>query len=360
MLCALILCVILTAGLWPFCAPKNGVEWLKEENGLRFGHNGIVASAHSFRSATPAGACSVEIWLEPGRVDGSGTILAFDSFPDPKYPFALRQLDDSLAVQRPIVDAQGKVFRGWLKTGSIFEQGKRVVLTITGGQQKTSVYVNGVPTNVSSGFGLVNGDLTGQLVLASSTIGDSWTGQISGLAIYDFALTAPQVETHYEHWTQGQRPIIHGERAPIALYLFDERTGSTVSERMGSGNDLVIPTRYYTLHPTFLSPPWDPFRSRWDGWMSWSYWSDVCINIGGFIPLGFFFTAYFSRVRIISRPRILTVVLGLAISLVIEISQHFLPTRDSNMTDVITNTLGTLIGAALYRPAYIRKLIKAS
>jgi hypothetical protein len=356
-LCVCILCVILTAGLWPFCAPKNDVEWLTRENGLRFGRHGIAASASAFRATSGDGACSLEIGLEPGRLDHSGTILAFDSSPDPKFAFALRQFGESLAIQRVSVDAQGTMVRPWLKMDRVFEKGKRVVLTITGGEEKTSVYVNGTPAKVSSEFGLVNGDLTGQLVLGNSTIKDSWPGQITGLAVYDFELTPSQVETHFKRWTQGQGPVINEEKTPVALYLFDERKGSVVHDRMGSAHDLVIPARYFVLHPAFLHPAWDQFRSRWDGWMSWSYWSDVCLNVAGFVPLGFFFTAYFSLVRPIPRPRVMVVVLGLTISLAIETLQHLLPTRDSSMTDVITNTLGTMAGAAFYRPVLILKLL---
>jgi hypothetical protein len=210
------------------------------------------------------------------------------------------------------------------------------------------VYVNGVPARVSSGFGLVSGDLTGRLVLGSSTIRDSWPGQIAGLAVYDYSLTPFEVETHFERWAQGQGPVIAQEKVPVALYLFDEKAGNAAHNRMGSGNDLVIPTRYYVLRPPFLSSPLEPFRSGWAGWMRSSYWPDVCLNVAGFVPLGFFFMAYFSLVRPIPRPRVMVLVFGLTISLFIEITQYFLPTRDSSMTDVITNTLGTAVGVAIY------------
>ncbi len=356
-LCAFILCVILVAGLWPFCAPKNDVEWLKGANGLRFGRNGIVASVNGFRTASPDGASSLEILLQPERVNGSGTILAFDDSPDPNFPFALRQDGANLAFQRGSVDSQGKLVRPWLQMDRILEKHHRMVLTITGSKDKTVVYVNGVPVKVSSGFGLVSSDLTGRLVLGSSTISYSWPGQIAGLAVYDYSLTPSEAEGHIERWARGQGPVIYPERPPVALYLFDENTGSVVHERMGSGNDLVIPARYYVLHPRFLSSPLGPFRGRWAGWMSWSYWSDACVNVAGFVPLGFFFTVYFSLVRPIPRPRVAVLVLGLTISLGIETAQYFLPTRDSGMNDVITNTLGTALGVALYRPISIRKFL---
>jgi len=88
--------------------------------------------------------------------------------------------------------------------------------------------------------------------------------------------------------------------------------------------------------------PWDEFQP------SWSYWKNVMINIGGFVPLGFFFCAYLVSVRRMNRAVLATIVLGGVVSLTIEVLQAFLPTRDSGMTDLITNTLGTVIGTALY------------
>ena len=68
-LCALTLCGILAAGLWPFNPhPKNEVSWLGNENGLLFGDYGTILSASAFRAVNPGEElpCSFEIWLEPG------------------------------------------------------------------------------------------------------------------------------------------------------------------------------------------------------------------------------------------------------------------------------------------------------
>lgn len=356
-LCVCILGVILTAGLWPFHSPANNVEWLSGDAGLRFGHHGIVISANPFRMSSPDGACSLEILLVPEGTSRSGTILAFDSSPDPKFAFALRQFGDALAVQRSKVDKLGIRVRPWLRADRVFEQGKPVVLTITGSQDKTAVYVNGVRAKVSSEFGLVNSDLTGHLVLGNSTVKDSWSGQVNQLAVYDFELTPSEIATHFVRGTHKPESAVNGKKAPVALYLFEENTGSVVHDRTSSANHLVIPKRYIVLHPPFLHPAWDQFRSRWDGWMSWGYWSDVLLNVAGFVPLGFFFMAYLSFVRPVIRPWVLVFILGLAISLLIEVLQHFLPTRDSSMTDVVTNTLGTVAGVALYRSTLLARML---
>jgi glycopeptide antibiotics resistance protein len=80
------------------------------------------------------------------------------------------------------------------------------------------------------------------------------------------------------------------------------------------------------------------------------------VNVAGFVPMGFFFTAYFSLVRPMRRPRIAVVAMGLAVSLTIEMGQYFLPTRDSGINDLITSTLGTEFGAVLCSPTSIRRI----
>jgi hypothetical protein len=48
-MCALVLGVILVAGLWPFHAPRNDVSWLGEGTGVLFGKHGSIVSASPFR-----------------------------------------------------------------------------------------------------------------------------------------------------------------------------------------------------------------------------------------------------------------------------------------------------------------------
>jgi hypothetical protein len=169
------------------------------------------------------------------------------------------------------------------------------------------------------------------------------TGILRGLAFYDHDLSPAQVVHHYETWTQKGRPEVSEDERVIALYLFDERTGSVLHNQVRSGPNLYIPNRFQVVDQVFLEPFWKEFST------GWGYWKNVLINVAGFVPFGFVFCAYFSLARRLKRPVLVTILLGFAVSFTIETLQSFLPTRDSGTTDLITNTLGTCLGAWLYR-----------
>jgi hypothetical protein len=205
----------------------------------------------------------------------------------------------------------------------------------------TAVYVNGILAGTHLRFGLSSKDLTGQLVVGNHPwAGNGWEGQLSGLAIYNRELTPAEVLRHYVSWTTNRQDKMKNED-PVALYLCNEGKGNVLHNQMYSGNDLHISQRYSVRHAPFLELPWDEIEP------TWGYCKNVLINIGGFAPFGFFFCAYFSSVRRLEHAVLATVVLGGVLSFVIEVLQAFLPTRDSGMTDIITNTLGTAIGAIL-------------
>jgi hypothetical protein len=328
--------------LWPFHAPKNQVSWLSNSNGLHFGQYGVVfgSLASSVSGSKDGISCSVEIWVQPDHSDIGGTILAFYKPENRNVAFSVHQSIDDLFLQRVVVDQQ-RPKKSKVYIGHIFRKNNPLFVTLTSSAQGTAVYLNGSLVRALPRFGLSSEDLTGQLFAGNHPLVENgWQGQLRGLAIYDRALSETQVLQHYNAWTANQNAEIKNEGS-IALYLFNEGSGTIVHNQTNAETDLRIPEHFFVLHAPFLETPWDEFQP------SWSYWKNVMINIGGFVPLGFFFCAYFVSVRRLNRAALATIVLGGVVSLTIEVSQAFLPTRDSGMTDLITNTLGTGIGAML-------------
>ena len=344
LVCAAVLCIILTLGLWPFHAPENQVAWLRGSNGLRFGRNGTAISLRPFTMPTARPdetAGSLEIWLQPKRIWDSGTFLAFYTPEDP-VRFSLRQSLTDLQMRAAIHGERTRPVNLYLN--DVFHRRGPVFVTVTSCASGIAVYVDGAPALRAPRFRLRANQLTGRMILAGSAgQPDDWKGVLLGLAIYSRELTPEQVLRHYETWTRAGRPDIQADDGNAALYLLDERGGRVVRDRAGSGADFFIPERYVVPEQMFLEPFWNEFS------MTRSYWSAVLKNVVGFVPFGFCFYARLSMARRLKRPALTTVLLGALTSVTIEILQAYLPTRDSGTTDIITNTLGTWAGMMAYR-----------
>ena len=162
------------------------------------------------------------------------------------------------------------------------------------------------------------------------------------------------------------RPLVHYIFRPENTYETTFRGGKALAVRdLGKGEaaDLVIPVQFMPYERVYLG--WDP------DWMKKSSdWMDVAVNIVGFIPFGilFIFAAVKMKCLSVLVPEclseeisgkkqssngrivmvvILALVAGFVVSLAIEWLQAYLPSRDSSLRDLITNVLGTMIGAVV-------------
>jgi hypothetical protein len=345
-LCVANLFGIFAAGLWPFNPHfQNEVNWLTEEDGLRFGDYGTVLSSGEFRAEGPreAGPCSLEIFLRPGATYDSNAILAFSTQENP-LQFRIRQDADMMTVSQDVVGTNNRITTAAIRAEHAFQQGKDLVITVTSAGQAASAYLNGRFVGSSSSFALKSRDFTGQLILGNSPVHyGTWAGVLKGVAIFSRKLGSDEIATDYRDWIRYGHVEVDSRSDVIALYLFNERRGRIVHNRAGLSPDLFIPDYFVTVHQGFLVPPWQEYSP------GWGYWKGVLINVAGFIPLGFFLCAYFSLTSVRHRAVLATIITGGFVSLTIEILQAYLPVRDSGMTDIITNTLGTAVGAALYR-----------
>jgi VanZ like family/Concanavalin A-like lectin/glucanases superfamily len=320
------------------------VSWLGHGEGLFFGKYGSILSAGAFkpRGQQSDSSCSIELWLEPKRVDNSGTVLAFYRPETRVVPFALRQFRDVLLVQLPGQTALRDAKSTRFYVTHFFSREKPVFVAISSGPSGTAVYADGVLVRTFPGFKFSSRDLTGQLIVGNSPASThNWSGRLWGLAIYRRELSGAEISEQYATTTREGHPALAENNDAAAFYMFNEGTGSVIHNQADAATDLIIPDRFFVLNEQLLERPWSEFHT------GWRYWVNVGINIAGFVPFGFFFCVYFSSAPERRWALAGTIALGFAVSLTIEVLQAFLPTRDSGMTDLITNTFGTALGAIL-------------
>jgi VanZ family protein len=262
--------------------------------------------------------------------------------PENLLQFRLFQYRDGLIARRNGTDLNGHWKETVIGVSHIFYQDTPAFVTMTGGSTNTNLYINGQKVDDSSHFGLVRQDFSGQLILAASPFGDApWHGDILGLAIYNSELSSSEVMAHYQMWTHQQQLELAHEERPIAIYDFHEHFGRIIHNLSSGAPDLLIPSHYSVPYKKFLEPPWSEFRA------DSSYVKDILINTAGFIPLGvstYLLLVYSWPIR---RAVWTTILIGMATSVTIEVLQAFIPSRDSGITDILTNTAGTSIGVFL-------------
>jgi hypothetical protein len=348
----MILAGTLSAGLWPFHAPKNGISWLPQ-GGVRFGRHGVLRTTTAFQPASSADniACSLEIWLQPANHHEAGTILAFY---DPEHYtvlLALRQSLGDLMIGRGDSDHPLHVRHNRVYVDDVLSGMDPVFITITSGSSGTNVYSDAVLVKQIPNLKFSVNDFAGQLIIGNGPSSvDSWSGNLKGLAFYAYGLSNDEIKQHFSDRASHNAAL---DQHAVAIYTFDEGSGAVAHNTVDSATNLAIPVRFKVPNKPFLERPWDEFHP------GWSYWEDIAVNVCGFIPLGFFFCALFYSSHKIGRPAVWTIALGFAISLTIEVLQAFLPTRDSGMTDLFTNTLGAALGSLAFVKLPMRKLIES-
>ena len=350
----LVLGVILAAGLWPFDPwPTNQVRWLKDSNGLLFGHYPLVISSSPIELPDPgSSSVSLEIWVQTSRQLHQNTLLSIWA-PENPGQFRLIQHDDDLLVRSKAIDPSTHSKTGEIRLSNLFDRDAQTFLTITAGPGGTAVYVDGKPIDEFHFFGLTQRDLSGQLILGTSPLEHSpWLGELRGLAIYPSALSPSQVLAHFQKWVHNREVELTQEEKPAALYDFRDGSGQIVRNLASEAPDLLIPKHYAVPHKLFLERPWNEFHA------DRAYARDILFNIAAFVPLGMAGYAFLFCSQPGPRAVWTTVLLGFATSLTIEVLQGFLPNRFSGTTDLLTNTLGTGIGVYLCAQTALSDLLQ--
>lgn len=354
--CLLTTICIYYAGLKPFkFSAQSDVTWLQGESGLRFGENATVYTLTSFPGvgAPEGGPCTLELWAEAESDDHRNTLLAFYS-PANSSNFRLEQSASDFLALRDLRDEHSRLRTQDVTIEHLFQERQPVFITLVSRQGRgVTAYVNGVVVKQDSYFPFSLRDLHGQLILGTApTHYATWSGKLLGLAVYDRELDPEQVSQNYRAAIREKRLGPALGAAPLALFPFDEGSGNIVHNHGFAGVNLYVPRRFEVLHKPVLDNAVEEFH------LSLGYFKDVLINVTGFIPFGFFCQSLFSYMMTRRKAIVLSVLLGVAISLSIELSQVFIPQRSSSMTDLLANTFGTILGVALCGMFAVSNILK--
>jgi hypothetical protein len=353
--CILVVSTLFSAGLWPFNPfPRNQVTWLTNGKGLQFGEHGVVFSREPVEPTGPKrdSGCTLAIRVQPDAVSrgASGTLIDIYTAENASQ-FRLLQWRDFLLIRKDYRDTSNHFKTNEVDLDHAFLTRDPVTFTITSGPEGSVAYRNGIRASGISKMGLSCGDLAGQLVFGDSAVMDNaWSGNILDMSLSDRELAPQEIARKYASWHGNQTDQgTGGEQHLVAQYAFNEGSGQDVHGVPGSAPDLYIPKIFKVPHKKMLMWPWEESHDKLE-------FRDVAINIFGFVPFGFVFVAYLNWNRNVSHSMLITVLCGAAISLTIEILQEYIPGRDSGILDIITNTLGTFLGALLFRWAPMQNL----
>lgn len=331
----------------------NRVTWISPQTGIHFGKYSIAHTDSSFSSdgsgsQLPDSGISVEMALKSEAVkdDRFKFLLVLHNGDDSKQ-FLIGQWRSSIILMNGD-DYNGKQGIKKLGIGEALLPLKTRFVSITSGEEGTEVYFDGQLAAKKKDLFLKipEGREKNRLVVGNSVYGRHfWEGDIYGLAIYGYRLTAKDIADHFQQWTKERDFWFVKENSPKALYIFDEETGEIAFDRAGGEHHLKIPSKMKMLKRKTLEVDWHDIE------FSRSISQDIIINILGFLPLGFLLNILFTNIggSIEKHAFFFSVSLCFIISLIIEIAQSWIPSRSSSMLDLLLNMFGALLGAVCCR-----------
>jgi len=328
----------------------NGVNWISNQAGIRFSNYGIAYTnpfSYPVGDNTSKTNCfSIEVALKPAGYQTKGATFIFSLHDGKDHNQLLMWQYHSWIIIMNGDDYDHKRGTERIAVDISSMPSKILLITVTTGEKSTEIYLDGQFV-IRKYFSLKipNGSKS-SLVLGNSVYGRSpWHGDIYGLAFFGYTLTAQDAALHFDRWVQNNNFSFVKKEEPFILYVFDENVGERVFDHAGGNNNLIIPSRMQILKKTFLFSENTILR------FNRSLFIDSIINILGFIPLGFILSATFVKIggTFDKHNILISVLFCFAVSLSIEIFQAWIPTRNSDILDLIFNTIGALVGATMYR-----------
>lgn len=249
--------------------------------------------------------------------------------------FCVQQLGATLYV-RISSGASSENFNMYVENA--FKKGKETWGCIVYDGEGLTVYIDGIK-KYERKIGRIDCSLwnnTYPLVIGSEANGyHSWVGTLFTVAFFDEAFS-DSILNDPENLILSKKPLL--------LFQFDNiNNGSIRSKGSDTVTTLNIPEYFIPYKRNFLMESTTAFWSRR------IYFRDVIFNMFMFIPIGFLISIKFSQRNL--KPFSvfsMTVASGFLFSVSVELLQAFLPERNSSITDVFSNIMGTIAGFLIF------------
>ena len=355
--CLLFGLCLLAIGLWPFnFKANNHAELAPNAGGLKFEApaersrqdlGGMVFTLNPLacraQSSCEAGALTIEIELK-AETEVSHCIKRIVELRrnDGSEAFYLGQWKSYLIVRSFNTKPTGGKPYCEIGAGGVLAAGKKSVVTIVSGPHGTDIHIDGQPIKNYPDVRLLRENETleeHRVYLGNSPdLSCPWAGSVMGLTLFGKAWTSVEVTERRKSGAGGPLPCSSRQFAAVACYRFDGLAGESIVDLSGSGNDLWKPVRLvFDKRPLGL-----PNGQSFSGY-------DVTVNLLGFVPFSFLVC-----LRLLATGKsssrdcfFFAAAVGFAVSLAIELTQVWLPGRDSSLLDLTTNTVGSAIGGAM-------------
>lgn len=344
---------VLAACLWPYnFIETNRISVLPAGEGIRFEAPAVPEKNNAGGILfTPDG---LRCRLNPGCEEGSVSVgirlkAATETSGCVKRIFDLRAADGSEAfyigqwksylIVRSFASgpADGKPYQE-IGAADALAAAKESTVTVSSNPESTAIFIDGRLAKLFPGVRLLKESetLAGHRVHLGNSpdISCPWAGEI-----YELAICGRGVAVGDEIERGDIEVCCDGTVAEkaVAFYRFGGIDAERIADGSGNLNDLNAPRRLFFEKPMLHLAGFSDLGK-----------ADFLLNAVGFIPLGFiYFFRQFKTSRIpVWTSAAVSVAMGVALSLAVELIQAWLPTRDSSMADLIANTAGALMGAA--------------
>ncbi|MBN1307999.1 MAG: VanZ family protein [Chitinispirillaceae bacterium] len=341
--CAIILLVTLFFGL----KPKgfrfiNQVKWLENRNGIAFTNIGMVYGEKTLGEIGVDDSISIVMVIRPYRTARKSSRIAAIIEKNGDELFTIDQWMMGIEVSRR--DRNGtRISAVGFDDVFAFDSSRLVMIAITPNEISIRPE-NPLGSIERRTIRLPPGHLKNcRMLLGLSAFGRKpWRGEIAGLALFGRVLNEAIIYEFFKEWRENDSCGFIFLKNPAALFCFNERCGRTVSDQSGNGWDLDIPFFPKIFKHKFIQVL--PDFSELDKSLA----KDTIMNFFGFFPFGgCFFLLMFPLLQSEKKALLFTIFSTVCLSLFIEIFQIFIPTRTSQLIDILLNAAGSSTGAHL-------------